>query len=938
MLLKTIAKSHTQLTQKIPLRLVLVVPFVVQIFAAVGLVGYFSLRNGQKAINDLAIQLQTEVSSRIEQHLDSYLTAPHQINQINADAVKLGLLKLQDFKSAGRYFWKQMQVFDVGYISYTLASGEYAGAGYFQNPDNVTIDELSPNTQGKSYTYATDSQGNRTKVVVVLDDYNPLKETGYKSTLTAGKPIWSKISPWEGFPDILSLSATYPLDNKTHSITGVLNVDLRLSQISNFLRKLTISPKGKTFILERNGLIVASSATEPPYAMVNTEAKRLKATDSKNAFIQATAKHLIKRFGDLKKIKTKANILFNHDTQRQFAQVTPWKDKYGLDWLIVVTVPESDFMEQINANTRMTILLCLLALGLAVVLGIITSRWIAQPILCLSQASQKIASGNLEQTVKVTGVEELRILAESFNQMAAQLRSLFTALEKANQDLENRVAQRTTELIAAKEAADIANRAKSEFLASMSHELRTPLNGILGYTQILQRDKAASSKQKDGLNIIYQCGSHLLLLINDVLDIAKIEAQKLELYNNDFHFENFLYGVQEICRIKAEQKEINFSYLPLNNLPTAIHADEKRLRQVLINLLGNAIKFTDTGGVTFKVGVIDNGSSPMANSQQLLAINNQQLAIHKIRFQIEDTGVGITPEQLTKIFLPFEQVGDSSRKAEGTGLGLAISRKIVEMMGGKIFVESTYGQGSKFWFEVDLPQATNWIEFQQSKSETNIIGYTGEQKKILIVDDRWENCSVIINLLKPMGFEMMEARHGQEGLEKAKEFQPDLIITDLLMPVMDGYEMTQTLRKLKQFQDTVIIASSASVFSIDRQKSREAGCNDFLPKPVQAQELLEQLQRYLGLEWISETPDNDELNAQTQDSSTQGGEMDIPPPEELSALYQAAKGGYIVRIEQEAHRIKQLNPKYTAFANSVLKLAEEFDDEAIANLVKPHIP
>lgn len=951
MLLPSVANSNSQPARKLPLRFVLVVPFVLQIFAAVGLTGYLSLRNGQKAINDLATQLQIEVSSRIDQHLDTYLATPHAINQINADAVKLGLLNLRDFKGAGHYFWKQLQVFNVGYIASTLSTGEYAAAGYDNtDPNNAVIDEISPNTQGKNYTYATDSQGNRTRLVAVLDDYQPQKEDWYSRSIQTGKAVWSKVYSWDEFPDILAISAGYPLYDNTNKLIGVLNVDLRLAQISNFLRQLKISPSGKTFIVERNGLIVASSSSEKPFTMVNGKAQRLKAADSKDPLIRATAHQLSEQFSNLNQIQASQHLNFTLKGQLQFAQVTRWQDKYGLDWLIVVAMPESDFIGQINANTRSTILLCLLALGLATALGIYTSRWIAQPILRLSQASKALAqraaladfaSGNLE-LIEIKGVKELDILAESFNQMAAQLHESFTALEKTNEELEQRVEARTAELKSAKEeaeaakvAADNASQAKSEFLANMSHELRTPLNGVLGYAQILQRDQTASTKQKDGLGIIYQCGSHLLTLINDVLDISKIEAQKLELYPTDFCLENFLRGVQEICFNSAEQKEIDFSYQALNRLPTTIRADEKRLRQVLLNLLGNAIKFTDKGGVTFKVNVVSKLLDKVKSESQIKDVTEaEEPLIHKIRFHVEDTGIGMTPEQMEKIFLPFEQVGEHAHKAEGTGLGLAISRKIVQMMGGEIHVESTYGKGSKFWFELELPQAIGAIELEQFKSKHNAIGYQGDRRTILIVDDRWENRSVIINLLEPIGFNLIEASNGYEGLEKANKFKPNLIITDLAMPVMNGFEMAQRLRESEEFKDSVIIAFSASVFSFDRQKSREAGCNDFLSKPVQASELLEKLQYYLQLRWIYET--REELIPKNPES-TEIGEMTIPPGELLTPLYQAAKRGYISGIEESANQLKQLDPKYTAFANKVLELAEEFEDEAIVELVKPYL-
>lgn len=908
--------AHKNLKKRVPLRFILVVPFVVQIFAAVSLVGYLSLKNSQAAINRLATQLTGEVDDRVNQHLDSYLAVPQQLNQINADAVKSQILDLQALEKTGRYLWQQMQVYsNLSYIFYALPTGEYVGAGRWLEGYKTTIDEISAKTDYQNYTYATDGQGNRREIAYQAE-YKPLEETWYTKPNQTGQPVWSEIYNWQDTPEFVSISASRPMYDAQNNLIGVMASDLLLSNISEFLQQLKTSQTGKIFILERDGNIVASSSSEAPFTLVKGVGQRLSAFNSTDPLIRTTAADLQQKFGALSSIKTRESFTVQLGGDRHYALVNPWQDEFGLDWLVVVVMPESDFMAQINANTRTTILLCLGALGLATLLGVYTSRWITLPILKLQQASEAIAAGKLDQSVKVQGIDEIEALAGAFNQMAGQLRSSFT-------ELEDRVEARTAELQIAKVAADNANHAKSEFLANMSHELRTPLNGILGYAQILQRDPTLTEKGHKGASIIQQCGNHLLMLINDVLDLSKIEARKMELVPSDFHLPSFLDSVADICRIRAEQKGIAFIYEADPNLPAGICADEKRLRQVLLNLLGNAIKFTDKGSVTLLIErVIETESSDFSN----------------LRFSVKDTGVGMADSQLEKIFLPFEQVGDSKKQAEGTGLGLAISTKIVELMGAQLAVQSQVGVGSTFWFQVPLAEAQEWAIASRTTPLGTITGHQGRSRKILVVDDRWENRAVLQNLLEPIGFTILTASDGQEGLAQIAATPIDLVITDLEMPVVDGFEMLKQLRQKPAYEALPVIVSSASVFEIDQDKSIAAGGDAFLTKPVQADELLQQLQTQLQLKWIYETVDPTKSgNKLPSLDTTQLQEITVPPTEILANWATLIEQGDLFTVQEAAQQLTQTHPRYAAFTNVVIQLAEGFQSKKLNAFIQQYL-
>ena len=482
------------------------------------------------------------------------------------------------------------------------------------------------------------------------------------------------------------------------------------------------------------------------------------------------------------------------------------------------------------------------------------------------------------------------------------------AVEKMNRELAVQVKERTAELEVAKGKAEAANHAKSAFLANISHDLRTPLNGILGYVQILKTTKGLTEKQESGLGVIQQSGEHLHTLINDILELSKIEAGKLELNPADVHVPSFLAGIVDIIRIRAEQKGLQFVLAAARDLPEGICADERRLRQVLLNLLDNAVKFTEHGRVVFHVDT--------------LAVSNSEA---RLRFKVADSGIGMSPEQLCGIFQPFVQVGETRQRSAGIGLGLAISRRLVRLMGSDIQVRSEPGEGTVFWFDLGLPLT----EARARLPEVELaVGYSGPRKKVLVVDDAPTNRAVVTDFLGTLGFEVAEAENGEAGLKCAREFRPDLILMDVVMPVMDGLKATRLLRQLPGFQTTPIIGVSASASDSDAATHLAAGANAFLTKPIAFPRLLAEMGDLLKIAWVYESRKAETAKMEIEE------ELVAPPPEELAILHDLAQFGNMSKIDERAAHLAALDARYRPLANRLHQLAQGFQSKALLALVE----
>jgi signal transduction histidine kinase/DNA-binding response OmpR family regulator len=587
-------------------------------------------------------------------------------------------------------------------------------------------------------------------------------------------------------------------------------------------------------------------------------------------------------------------------------------------WLLVSLTPYKNLTASADTIRNTTVLVLVFSFLFIALMVLWVTRVIVRPITQITELFQRIQTGSYDWNVRLdeNRTDEIGKLMRWFNEFLKGLE----AKNKAEQ-----------ELVEAKESAESANRAKSIFLANMSHELRTPLNAILGFSELLARDSTLDHSQRENIETINRSGEHLLGLINDILDLSKIESGRVDVQMNTFDLYRMVEGIGEMFGIRARQKGLKLQVECDPHIPQFVTTDEGKLRQVLINLLGNAIKFTKLGVVALRVTRLDRVVEASADA----SVDPLENAVERcwLNFTVEDSGVGITAKELVHIFEPFVQLEEGKRLQQGTGLGLAISKQQVELLGGRMEVRSELGVGSMFSFDIPV-KAGNGDDV--SLANTKVVSISSGQQapdggpfRLLIVEDVEVNRRFLMHMLRILGFEAREAVNGQQAMEVWEEWRPHLIFLDLRMPVMDGFEVTRRIKSTPRGKETVIVVLTANAFDEDRTAVMSMGGDDFIRKPVREYQIVLALQTHLGVKFDVEEIAPKPSEADVMALSDQGT-SDTLSEEWKQSMRQAVMEADVIAMQNLIHEIEIEMP---ILSQKLAQLVYNFDYDGIGSLI-----
>jgi len=693
-------------------------------------------------------------------------------------------------------------------------------------------------------------------------------------------------------PDLVTLSFSSPVRNARGNILGILRVTYNATVVQQLVTRQTEQAGAKSFaiLLNENYLYLAhSNAPQLLFKPIDQPAMKT-ALDRKQSYLVA----VLEANGESDLVAI-ANL-----------QYKPWS--------VLFARPIAVALAPVERQIRNTILLSALLAIIVTLIAIIFAQFLTKPLIHLTAIVSQFTTGRLDIRARTGSRHQLRHdeimqLALSFNKMAEQLENSFNTLE-------HRVEERTAELVIAKEKAEVANQAKSTFIANMSHELRSPLNAILGFSQLMIRANNLPREQHENIGIIYRSGDYLLTLINNVLDLSKIEAGKVTLNPSNFDLHALINELEDLFHLQASNAGLKLLFDCAENVPRYICTDGVKLQQVLINLLSNAIKFTKQGQITLRV---------FQGDQEIDDVSN-------LHFQVTDTGVGMTKAESGNLFEAFSQAQAGKDSQEGTGLGLAISRKFVQLMGGDISVVSKLGKGTTFQFSIQAKLGQE-IDSRNVEKSLRIIGVAPDQPiyKILILDDKPINCQLLIKLLNPLGFELKEASNGQEAIALWEEWSPHLIWMDIRMPVMDGYEATRYIKSSVKGITTTVIAVTASVLEEEKAIVLSAGCDDFVRKPFTENIIFEMLTKHLDMQYIYEEPAIPDSIASPSLETLTPTDLEIMSSKWRSQLYRFTIEGDSDRMME---LIQEIPPPSSPLAKALERLTDQFEFEQIIKLLE----